>query len=254
MENLHTLVYTAFDSDPTPIRKFLEWLAHGYSLPSVLHLLDVGCGPGRMLGEFTKLGWHVTGLELDPDFYAQAQAVAAALPNAEVRKGGFSEIEQASEFDLIAAVNSPFAYLLGYEDQQDALARCYRALKAGGLLFLDVPNLLWFLKYERAPIVRHAEAEGNKIRFIEYHNFDFHIARFVQTNEYKVTAADGGSFTLCETHTHRITTPPDLIRLIDEAGFEQVQTFTQYKARHGEPLNGRTMLLAARKPLVKQSQ
>lgn len=247
MINLQTLVYNAFDADPAPIVDFLRWTAAEFHLPADLHVLDVGCGPGRLLGEFAKLGWQVTGLELDPDFYAQAKERAADLPGVSVRQGGFGDIGETATYQLIAAVNSPFAYLLTHADQVDALARCHRALRPGGVLFLDLPNLLWFLKHERAPIVRYAEADGYAIRFVERHDYDLHDARFIQTNEYKITPDQGEPLVIENRHIHRITPAPDLLRLLREAGFEQIHTYTRYEARAEERLTERTMLVCAQK-------
>lgn len=249
MKNLHSLVYSAFDNDPSPITAFMQWLAASHHLPDRLHLLDVGCGPGRMLKEYAKLGWQVTGMETEEDFLKEAHATAQTLPHTTVLAGGFNEIQGEACYDIIAAVNSPFAYLLTHAEQCDALARSYRALRPGGLLFLDVPNLLWFLKHERAPITRTAEVDGYKIRFLELHDYDFHDAHFIQTNEYKVTrASEEKSFTLREKHVHRITPPPDLIRMVAESGFEAIQTFNSYESRSDERLNSRSLLLSARKP------
>jgi SAM-dependent methyltransferase len=249
MENLRSLVYSAFDSDPAPIVNFLHWLAAQHHLPADLHLLDVGSGPGRMLGEYVKLGWRVTGLEIDEVFYEQARVVAAELEGALVLHGGFTDLETDSQYHLIAAVNSPFAYLLNQEEQRQALARSFRALHPGGVLFLDIPNLIWFMKHERSPIVREAEVDGSRIRFLERHEYDFHDALYVQHNEYKVTRPDGAGFTLRNSDTHLITTPPELLRLVAGAGFEAIHTYNSYDARRPERLHGRYILLSARKPV-----
>jgi hypothetical protein len=116
------------------------------------------------------------------------------------------------------------------------------------VLFLDLPNLLWFLKHERAPVVRYAEAEGYEIRFLERHDYDLHDARFIQSNEYKISPDQGEPLIIESQDIHRITPAPDLLRLLCEAGFEQIRTYTRYEARSEERLTARTMLIAACKP------
>jgi SAM-dependent methyltransferase len=249
MENLRSLVYSAFDSDPAPITGFLHWLAAEHHLPEDLHLLDVGCGPGRMLGEYVKLGWQVTGIEIDEEFYEQARTVAADLDGAAVVRGGFTDLAAEDQYHLVAAVNSPFAYLLNQQEQRQALARSYRALRPGGVLFLDIPNLLWFMKHERSPIVRETEVDGCQIRFLERHEYDFHDALYIQHNEYKITTGEGASFTLRDSDTHLITTPPELLRLVESAGFQEIRTYNSYDARQVERLHGRYILLSVRKPV-----
>jgi SAM-dependent methyltransferase len=46
-------LYIASDSDPAHIVEFLRALAAAYELPQPLHVLDAGCGPGRLLAPLT---------------------------------------------------------------------------------------------------------------------------------------------------------------------------------------------------------
>ncbi len=75
MRNLADL-YVASDSDGAHIVEFLRALASAYELPQPLHVLDVGCGPGRLLAPLDRLRWQVTGMEPHPDFVAFARAAA----------------------------------------------------------------------------------------------------------------------------------------------------------------------------------
>src|SRR5688572_23012596 len=152
MGNLPSDLYDAFSPDPGPAVEFVYWLRESYEIHGEqINILDVGCGPGQSLMEFAGLGWRVVGLEPNPDFYAEAKTLAEGTEQLEVQPGGFNDIQGVDRFHLITAINGPFAYLLQPEAQLDALKRAYQALKPGGVLFLDVPNLLWFLKNEAEP-------------------------------------------------------------------------------------------------------
>ena len=62
--------------DPTPTPYFiLENLFSELDFSEESHLLDVGCGTGRVLSFFiqSKLAGHATGIELDPDIAEYAQ-------------------------------------------------------------------------------------------------------------------------------------------------------------------------------------
>lgn len=66
--------------DPTPTPYFvLEELFRHFSFTGNSHLLDVGCGTGRVLAHFVRSGCpgKATGVELDPDLAEQARSWAA---------------------------------------------------------------------------------------------------------------------------------------------------------------------------------
>jgi SAM-dependent methyltransferase len=73
-------LYCAFDSDPAPVVDFLRWLASVHELPSPPHVLDIGCGPGRLLLPLSRLGWHVVGMEPNEAFFTYAKTVAVPMP------------------------------------------------------------------------------------------------------------------------------------------------------------------------------
>ncbi|MBR2789720.1 MAG: class I SAM-dependent methyltransferase, partial [Eggerthellaceae bacterium] len=73
--------------DPTPTPYFiLAELFRQVDFDATSHLLDVGCGAGRVLAFFIREGFpgRATGVELDPRLASQAQNWAARYGNLEV--------------------------------------------------------------------------------------------------------------------------------------------------------------------------
>lgn len=201
-----------------------------------------------MLPEYVQIGWQVAGLEVDADFYAQAVELAKTLPGAEVEQGGFNDIRQRAAFDLVTAVNGPFAYLLEPEAQVDAVERVYRALKPGGVFFLDIPNLLWFLKHDPEPPQAKKSVAGQTVQHQAHYEYDVHTATFTQLNEYTVESPDGTEIKLHKTDQHAIITYPELIYLLEKRGFIKIRSYNSYRSRRAAPLPGKRIMIAAQKP------
>lgn len=248
VKNLPSQLYAAFSPGPDLVVKFIQWLTQSYRLRKKLRMLDVGCGPGKMLPKYAHLGWQVDGLEVDPDFYAQAAQLAADIKNVEVRPGGFNDIKQRSGYDLITAINGPFAYLLAREAQVDALHRVYRALKPGGVFFIDIPNLLWFLKNDPEPPCAKKSVAGMRVQHQAQYEYDVHEATFTQCNEYTIESPNGHATKLRKTDRHAIITYPDLVYLLEGCGFTKLRSYNSYRSRRATPLRGKRIMVAAQKP------
>lgn len=239
-------LYFASDSDPAHIVEFLRALASAYELPQPLHVLDAGCGPGRLLAPLDRLRWQVTGMEPHPDFVASARSIAQSSRRVSVIQGGFLDIAQTDEFDLVVGVNSSFAHLVTPAERADALRRIHHALKPGGVVFLDLPNFLWILKNHRPPQPYTFEVQGETVTLNRNQAIDFHAATFTTTDEY-VYAVSGQSEARL-VHSYGMTTLPELQYHLDDLGFEDVRTFNGYASRTDERLDGPRILVAARKP------
>jgi SAM-dependent methyltransferase len=238
-------LYALFDTDPAPIVDFLAWLVGSYSLSLRPDVLDVGCGPGRLLRPLADRGWQVTGIEPDRAFRAQASATARGLSNVKVLPGSFSDITAERTFDLVIGINSSFAYLSTPEQRADALARCRRALRPGGVLFLDLPDFLRILFGYTPPQPREVKRDGRTIRLQNHHVIDFHQALFTTRQLYTVREADGREWEFQSEHPYAITALPDLEYLFSIVGFGPLRTFASYQARAPERLGGGRMLIAA---------
>ncbi|HEX8360782.1 MAG TPA: class I SAM-dependent methyltransferase [Longimicrobium sp.] len=237
-------LYVASDSDPAPIVEFLRWLAESYGLPQPLHVLDAGCGPGRLLGPLERLRWRVTGMEPNPDFFAAARAFAQSSRRVEVIQGGFLDIDQSEEFELVVAVNSSFAHLVTPAERAEALRRIHDALRPGGVVFIDVPNFVWILTHYRQPEPYAFTAQGESVTLVRRHEIDIHEATFITTDDYLFEDGRAGDRLV---HAYGIVTRPELQHHLDEAGFTDVRTFNGYASRSAERLSGPRMQIAARR-------
>lgn len=246
ISELQSILYSAFDTTPAPITEFLQWLALTYTLPSHLSVLDIGCGTGKMLKELAKLKWQVTGMEPDADFYQRAQEISLTHPNMCVIQGGFNDLNLTNAFDLITAINDPFHYLLDIEQRNDAIRRMYEALRPGGVVFLEMTNFLYKLRYYEAAYEETAVVNGRLVTHLMQNEINYHDALWIHRDEYIV---EGYPTIITKTHSLAIILPPEILHLLSKNGFQRVQTYNSYDARAEEILSGKFMLISAQKPL-----
>lgn len=239
-------LYTAFDSPPHRIVAFLEHLVATYRLPQPLRVLDIGCGPGRLLRPLERLGWAVVGLEPNPDFVTAAQTLAQSSRHLSVRQGGFLDVSDTEGFHLACAVNSSFAHLLHPSERRSAIERIFDALLPGGVMFLDLPNCLWILRHHRDADPFTALVQGQEVSLLRRQEVDYHAATITTTDVY--VAAESSRPMAELVHVYGITTLPEIESLCRDAGFETLHTFGSYDARAPERLDGARLLVSARKP------
>jgi len=117
-------------------------------------ILDFGCGPGRDLKTFKKLGHEAVGLEGSARFAAMARAYSGC----EVLEQDFLELDLPSaRFDGVFANAALFH--VPSRDLPRVLGELHAALKPGGVLFSSNP--------------RGANEEGwNRGRYGAYHDLE----------------------------------------------------------------------------------
>ena len=171
-------LYELYDVDPGPIVEFLEHLRAVYRLPRPGSFLDMGCGPGRLLSPMAAAEWNVVGYEPDPDYARRAAETIRDLPGARFRQAGFLQLDEVAAFDLIAAVNAPYSYLLTPDQRREAVKRCARALRPGGVMFLEFSDFDWILKHYREPPQTEMQLDGTVVTRSPRHDIDHHQGTF----------------------------------------------------------------------------
>ena len=117
------------------VRQNIDALLSHIESPPPFHILDFGCGPGRDLATFTRLGHIAIGLEGAAPFAAMARAATGC----EVWEQDFLQLDLPHErFDGVFANASLFH--VACQELPRVLAELLAALKPGGVLFSSNPR------------------------------------------------------------------------------------------------------------------
>ena len=106
-----------------------------------LQALDVGAGIGKAMIAMERAGFEVQGFEPSLPFYERAIERMKIAPDS-IRVGGIEENDYPTQsFDFIA-----FGAVLEHVyDPSAAILKALGWLKAGGLIFIEVPSSRWLI-------------------------------------------------------------------------------------------------------------
>lgn len=105
--------------------------------PTNCHLLDIGCGTGVFLEAAIAAGIDGQGIDAAPEMIDVAKQ---RLGENRVRVQRMQEISEKNTYDIVCALSWTIHYCETAAELIDVLKRCSRALRAGGLLILQVAN------------------------------------------------------------------------------------------------------------------
>ena len=122
----------------------------GEVLPPPGRLLDLGCGTGRHLEHFARLGWQVAGVDLsEPMLQAAARKLQAGGLRAELYRADILDLSflPAASFDAAICMFSTLGMIRSPEMRRRAVCQAARCLKPGGTFAAHVHNRLHFLRW-----------------------------------------------------------------------------------------------------------
>lgn len=241
-------LYQLYDREPGPIVEFLEHLRTTYGLPRPGTILDMGCGPGRLLAPLAAADWTVVGYEPDAGYAPAARERLRGLRNGRFRQAGFLDLDETEAFDLIAGVNGPYYYLPTPSERRQALERCASALRPGGVLFLEFSNFHWILKNYREPPTTEIDVDGVEVRRVADHRIDYHRGTLTHTDRFTWRDDSGTVRVVTKSHRMALISYPELAYFLDEIGFDDIRTYNGFEDREPSELTGRNILVAARRP------
>jgi SAM-dependent methyltransferase len=201
-----------------------------------LELLDLACGHGRIANPLAERGVHVTGLDATPMFLELARVDAAERGvDVEYVEGDMRSIPWSARFDRVLCWFTSFGYF-GDDDNRRVLAEAHEALKAEGLLAVEMNNRDNLLGRYLDEVV----TERGEDRMIDRHRFDVQTSR----SHDERTIIRGGKQRTFEFSV-RMFTAAELRDWMLAAGFSEARAYGD----DGEPLTleHRRMTVVGRK-------
>lgn len=115
----------------------VSWICETSYKPGQNELLDLGCGPGLYAERFARAGFLVTGIDFS------SRSIAYAKESAEKNHlfirylyQNYLDIEYENAFDVVTLIYCDFG-VLSSADRHTLLQKVKKAIKPGGMLFID---------------------------------------------------------------------------------------------------------------------
>jgi SAM-dependent methyltransferase len=126
-------------------------------VPSAATLLDVGCGTGRHLVEFTAAGFDCVGVDASPEMLTTARA---RVGDTSLVEGDLRGFDLGARFDVVVCLNGTIGYMTTSADLVDAIGNLARHVGDGGLLLVEP----WFAPAQwLAPMVTAESAKDGDV-------------------------------------------------------------------------------------------
>ena len=129
---------------PSETRRQARFIVRALALRRGERVLDVACGFGRHSAELARRGLRVTGADLSSAMLAEARRLWRGRPGLGFVRADMRRLPFRARFDAAACMFTSFGYF-AHRDNLRALCRIIAALKPGGRLLVDQPNLEYVL-------------------------------------------------------------------------------------------------------------
>ena len=201
-------------------------------------VLDVPTGFGRHAIPLAKLGFHVTGVDRSGVQLSEAQRIAGEVEWPKWIQADFRDLPFEDEsFDAVLCLFSSIGYR-GEEGDREAFREYRRVLRSGAPLVIETMHRdrLMHIFQERS-----WEHLADDAVLLEERRIDY-VDGVIETDHTYLAVGERRGV----TYRLRVYTATELVKLLDEVGFTDVQCFGDYE---GAPLSRETRLVVrARKP------
>jgi ubiquinone/menaquinone biosynthesis C-methylase UbiE len=209
-------------------------------------VVEVGVGTGRIAIPALQAGVEVIGVDLSPKMLAicrtkaEAAGVADRLTTIEAPMQSF---ELPAPVDLIAIPFRTFLHNLTTEDQRATLAACYRALKPGGRLVLNIfnPSITMIANWLGRPDDWHARASDPTVE--EQHRYEPSAQVVRSTVSFKNAEGRRDKFEFHIRWIYRF----EMEHLLELAGFDSIEVAGDFDGSPFDEL-ATEMVWSARRP------
>lgn len=203
-------------------------------------VLDLCCGPGRHSIPLRKLGFDVTGVDLQSFLLGKARDYASKENvSIEFIEQDMLTFRRAESFDLVVNLFSSFGYFSNPEDDARVLENAYFSLKNGGWIVLE-------LRGKEIHAMGYAETLS-----YEMPNGDLIFQRTATNDDWTSSNSTWvyvqGEHAQTYHMNYNLYSGAELRELLRKAGFRNVRVYGNLK---GAPYNhnAKRLVLVAEKP------
>jgi SAM-dependent methyltransferase len=223
---------------------FWEWAA---SEPAGCRVLELGAGTGRATAFLARAAARVVALDLFPELIALARRRLATQPRVALFVADMRDLSLAAAFDLVVAVDDPFAHLLEDADRDRALRAATRQLAPDGRLILDVA---WF-SLDRRELASRPEGQVVE-RFRGGGSGQLRVREEVRCGpgricESRIEYCRDGELLARATFRSRLWSVDEIRSRCDAAGLEIVSLWGDYDRRPWERQTSSRLIVEARR-------
>jgi SAM-dependent methyltransferase len=203
-------------------------------------VLDVGCGTGRILLDFMQQGIDINGVDNSPEMLALCEQKAGKLNlKPAIYQQEMTELSLPRKFQTILVPSSSFQLLLDTTLPPIAMSRFYEHLLPGGVLAMPFMTL-W---KEGDPLEGESTREavrpedGTTIRRTSWWRFNPEMNMEDTRDTYEIIK--DGQVIESEVHEQapatRSYTQAQAVALFEQAGFKEIQVFSEFTFDPVEP-------------------
>jgi len=196
-------------------------------------ILELGCGPGRVVSALHQAGFDVDGLDQDPEMLRRAEARLPAALRKQVRllQGDLRRLSLDRLYALILVPCNTFAHL-DEASAEEALAGIRRHLLAGGLFAAEMPTpgeLLGKPTDTSEPVDMFIEPEtGNPVQVYAEQEVGPSLGMIRVKWHYDELHPDGTVRRTDVPLLYTLWTPERLGEALKRAGFSSFEIFGDY--------------------------
>ncbi len=213
-------------------------------------VLELGCGPGRILFHLAKAGFEVVGLDHDGAMLSRArlQLTPALERKVSLQHADLRNFSSGRKFALAILACNTFA-MLSDEDARLALGAVRRHLEPNGRLALDLPNPPGAVETRASeasePLSVYTDSEtGHPIQVYADQRLDSDRRKLEVTWIYDELFPDGQVHRLEFPVTYYLRSKESMCRLVKGSHFSHLCFYGDYNFAPLEPDSERMLLVA----------
>lgn len=189
-------------------------------------ILEMACGTGKLSEYFLREGYKLTCFDLSDDMLSVAENRLRAYSNKELLCYDMVEFKHKNSYDLIMSNCDSLNYIIDKSDLLKTFKNTCDNLRDDGIFIFDI-NSPYKLRHV---LGNNIFIEDREDIFYTWENFLYEDERLVEFFlSFFVREAENSYRRFDEEHIERIYEIDEIISLLEEAGFKNIEYYEAFK-------------------------